>query len=165
MPTVLFMFPFTRLKWREMRPLVLDLIERLHEGHREPHFALPVIDFVRVFSPDASEDELTKVAARGSMFFVGDGESGGAFALAEGEQATFDLGRESLHLRIPPKMGGRYELFDGGFRITFTENEELMGCKRVLVLICHRILSVDVTTTHIHTHAPNRMFDLFIEFD
>ncbi|MCP9494711.1 MAG: hypothetical protein MSG64_09675 [Pyrinomonadaceae bacterium MAG19_C2-C3] len=165
MPTVLFMFPFTRLKWREMRPLVLDLIERLHAGHRERHFALPVVDFVRVFAPDASADELAKVAARSSMFFVADGESGGAFTLAEGEQATFDLGRENFHLRIPPKMSGRYELFDSGFRITFTENEQLLGCKRILVLICHRITSVDVTTTHIHTHAPNRMFDLFIEFE
>lgn len=159
------MFPFTRLKWREMRPLAIDLIERLHAGHANAHFALPVVDFVRVFSPDAHASELLKIAARGSMSFVADGEQGGAFALAKGEQATFDLRREGFHLRIPPRMSGRYELYAGGFRITFTEGEELLGCKRVLVLICHRITSVDVTTTHVHTHAPHRMFDLLIEFD
>ncbi len=159
------MFPFTRLKWREMRPLVIDLIERLHKGHREPHFALPVADFVRVFAPDAPDAELAKVSLRGSMFFVSDSATGGAFALAEGEQATFDLGRDGFHLRIPTRMSGRYELYEDGFRITFTAGEELIGCKRLLILICNRVTSVDVTTTHVHTHATQSMFDLLIEFD
>lgn len=159
------MFPFTRLKWREMQPLVFDLIERISAGQSEPHFELPIADFARVFAPAAPEQEFDAVRARGSIFFVPDSPTTGAFALAEGAQATFDLGREGLHLRIPVKMNGVYEVFDDGFRITFNENAELLGCKRVVVLICNRVTSVDVTRRFVRANAAQKMFDLLIEFD
>ena len=159
------MLPFARLKWPEMRPLAVELIERIHAGHVERNFSMPVVDFVRVFAPDASEAELAKVAQRGALEFTADASDGGVFQLPEGERATFDLGREGFALRLPVRMSGRYEIYTDGFRVLFNEGEELEGCKRLVLLVCNRIVTVDVTTERIYAHAPVKLFDLCVEFD
>ena len=159
------MLPFARLKWPEMRPLARELIERIHAGHAAEEFSLPVVDFVRVFAPNASEAELVKVAQRGAIEFNSDSPDGGAFQLPEGDRATFDLGRDGFVLRIPVRMSGRYEIYTDGFRVLFNEGEELEGCKRLVLLVCNRIVTVDVTTERIYAHAPVKLFDLCVEFD
>lgn len=158
------MLPFARLKWSEMRPLAVALIERIRDGHAQENFTIPVVEFVRVFAPEAQEAELNKVARRGEILFKADSIVGGEFQLPEGEQATFDLGREGFALRIPPRMSGRYELFADGFRVNFNEGENLEGCKRLLILICNSIVSVDVTTERIYARGAVRLFDLLVEF-
>jgi hypothetical protein len=160
------MFPFTRLKWAEMRPLVLDLIQRINEGHERGRFSLPVVNFIGVFSPDASLEELAKTRSRGALEFVADSADGGTFHLAAGEPALFELNRENLSLRIPERMSGRYEIYTGGFLVAFTDGEELEGCKRLLLLICNRIASVNVSQERVYTRSvKSRMFDLLIEFE
>lgn len=159
------MLPFARLKWPEMRALALALIAQMRAGHSRARFSIPVAHFVRVFSPDASAGELDKVRARGDIRFVADRAEGGTFTLAPGERALFDLGRSGFALRIPERMSGRYVIYNEGFRIEFNAGEELEGCKRVLLLVCKRVVSVDVTTTRVHVHAPNKIFDLLVEFE
>ncbi|MBA2339796.1 MAG: hypothetical protein H0V88_05335 [Pyrinomonadaceae bacterium] len=159
------MLPFARLKWPEMRPLAEELIARIHAGHAQGNFSMPVVDFVRVFSPDASEAELAKVAGRGALEFTSDASECGAFQLPEGARATFDLGREGFVLRIPVRMSGRYEVFADGFRVLFNEGEELEGCKRLFLLVCNRIITVDVTTERIYAHAHVKLLDMCVEFN
>lgn len=159
------MLPFTRLKWPEMRAVALELIARLHDGHALASFTIPVVDFVGIFAPDAPESELAKVRARGNLSFTADATDGGTFALAPGERALFDLGRDGFVLRIPERMSGRYAVYNGGFRVEFSEGEELEGCKRILLLVCNRVVSVDVNEQRVDVRAPNRLFDLCVEFD
>ena len=157
---------FDCLKWPEMRPVALELIAQMHEGHaRGKTFAIPAVAFVGVFSPGARPDEMAKVAARGDIQFRPDSPGGGTFALAPGERALFDLHRESLVLRIPARMSGHYELRPGAFRVSFNTGEELEGCKRLLLLICNRVRSVDVSSERVDVHTPQRIFDLCVEFD
>jgi len=158
------MFPFTRLKWPEMRPVALELIARMHDGHARGRFEIPVEDFVQVFAPGARENELAKVRARGSLSFNADREHEGAFTLPEGERALFDLQREGLVLRIPVRLGGRYKLRDRAFQVEFNRGEELEGCKRVLLLICNSVVSVDVSQHSVDVRSPQRIFDLHVEF-
>jgi len=156
---------FDNIKWPEMRAVALRLVARIHEGHSRGRFSIPATDFVRAFSPDSSEDELSDVAARGSIDFTADGEMEGAFRLAEGERALCDLHRKGLVIRVPARMGGRYELRPGAFRINFNRGEELEGCKRILLLVCHRIASVDVSNERVEVlSADGRLFDLRVEF-
>ena len=147
-----------------MRGVALELIARMHAGHVRGAFSIPVVDFVRVFSPGASAAELAKVAERGDLRFVADSTRGGAFTLAEGERALFDLHRERLVLRIPRRMSGRYELRPDAFTVSFNHGEELEGCKRLLALVCNRVRSVEVTPQRVDIHMPARIFDLCIEF-
>jgi hypothetical protein len=156
---------FGCLKWPEMRVVTLRLIERMHEGHARREFSIPVVDFVRVFAPGAKEAELATVAERGDIHFNADSEGGGTFRLAEGPQATFELGREGLAMRVPERMSGRYEADPSAFRITFTSGEELEGCKRLFVLVCNRVVSVDVSSTRVEVHLPSKLFDLCVEFE
>jgi hypothetical protein len=155
---------FDCLKWPEMRPVALDLIRRMHEGHARGRFSIPVVDFLRVFSPGASAAELAKVAERGDLRFAADAEAGGTFALAEGERALFDLHREGLVIRIPRRVGGRYELLPDSFRVTFRRGEELEGCKRLVVLVCNRVTSVEVTPRRVDVHLPVSLLNLCVEF-
>lgn len=156
---------FGCLKWPEMRGVTIKLIERMHEGHERREFSIPVVDFVRVFAPEAVESELEKVAERGDIHFRADSETGGTFELATGARATFELGREGLAMRVPERMSGRYEISPSAFRITFTEGEELEGCKRILALICNRVVSVDVSDKRVYVHLPSKLFDLCVEFE
>jgi hypothetical protein len=89
------MFPFTRLKWAEMRPLVLDLIARMTDGHAHGRFTLPVVDFVNTFSPDASEAELAKTRTRGAIEFVADTTTGGTFRLARARPHFLNSGAKA----------------------------------------------------------------------
>jgi hypothetical protein len=82
---------FSCLKWPEMRPVTLKLIERMHTGHALRQFSIPVVDFVSVFAPGAAAAEMEKVAERGDIHFTAEGEGGGVFALNKGARATFDL--------------------------------------------------------------------------
>ena len=148
-----------------MRSVARELIARMEEGHGRGRFSIPVVDFVRVFSPSVSPNELAKVAARGDLQFTADSPEGGVFTLAEGERALFDLHREGLVLRIPARVSGRYVILPGAFRVEFKQGEELEGCKRVLFLVCNRILSVDVSNARVDVHTPNRIFDLCVEFE
>lgn len=160
------MFPFTRLKWAEMYPLVLDLIAQMNDGHTRARFSLPIVDFIGIFSPDASAEELAKTEKRGALEFVADAPNSGTFHLPAGEPALFELNRENLSLRIPERMSGRYELYPGGFLVAFNDGEELEGCKRLLLFICNRIASVNVSQERVYTRSvKSRMFDLLIEFD
>ena len=159
------MLPFTRLKWPEMRAVALQLIARLHNGHARSSFTIPVVDFVGMFAPEAGESELAKVRARGDLNFTADTADGGTFTLAPGERALFDLGRDGFMLRIPERMSGRYAIYNGGFRVEFNEGEELEGCKRILLLVCNRVVSVDVNEQRVDVRAPSRLFDLCVEFD
>lgn len=156
---------FNCLKWPEMRPVALELIARMHEGHNgSGSFSIPVADFVRVFAPGAPATELTKVARRGDILFSPERDDGGSFRLPEGERALFDLHREGLVMRIPTRMSGRYKLSPDSFRIEFTEGEELEGCKRLLMLICNRVIAVSVTPRRVDVHLPNKLLDLCVEF-
>lgn len=156
---------FNCLKWPEMRAVAHDLIRRIHEGHAAGHFSVPVVDFARVFAPGASAQELAKVAERGDMRFAADSERGGTFTLAAGARVLLDLGREGLVIRIPARMSGAYEVSPGAFHIFFNRGEELEGCRRFLMLICNRVVGVDVTQTRVDVRLPSRMFDLCVEFE
>ena len=156
---------FSCLKWPEMRPVTLKLIERMHEGHAQSQFSIPVVDFVRVFAPGAGASEMEKVAERGDIQFTAESESGGIFTLAAGARATFELGREGLAMRIPERMSGRYEIRPNAFQIAFNEGEELEGCKRLFVLVCNRVVSVDVSSERVDVRLPSKLFDLCVEFE
>ena len=156
---------FNCLKWPEMRAVALELIGQMHEGHARGQFAIPVVDFVGVFSPQASAAERAQVAGRGDLQFVADSPEGGAFSLAEGPRALLDLGREGLVMRIPARMSGRYNLRPTGFQIIFDTGAELEGCKRLLLLVCKRVVSVDVSSNRVDVHMPSRFFDLCVEFE
>ncbi len=155
---------FTRLKWPEMRTVALELIARMHRGHESKSFSIPVVDFVSVFAPDAPAGELEKVAERGDLVFTADGAQDGSFTLAEGERALFDLRREGLVLRIPVLMSGRYELRPQAFTVYFNQDQELEGCKRILLLVCNRVKSVDVSNERVDVRLPGKIFDLCVEF-
>lgn len=161
------MFPFTRFKWAEMREVARELIQRIHAGHAAGgEFTLPVVDFLRVFAPQADAGELRKASVRGDLQFKVESEDGGSFALAEGERALFDLKREGLLIRLPAtRMSGRYAILPAAFRIDFNAGEELEGCKRALILICNRVSSVEVSEQRLKTTAPNPLFDLLVEFE
>jgi hypothetical protein len=156
---------FSCLKWPEMRAVTLKLVERMHEGHASGQFSIPVVDFVRVFAPGALESELAKVAKRGDIKFIAESASGGKFRLAEGTRATFELGREGLAMRVPARMSGRYEIRPSAFQIEFNSGEELEGCKHLLMLICNRVVSVDVSSARVDIHLPSKLFDLCVEFE
>ena len=156
---------FNCLKWPEMRAVALELIARMHEGHARGRFSIPVVDFVGVFSPAASAAERAQVAERGDLQFVADSPDGGTFKLDEGPRALLDLGREGLVMRIPALMSGRYTLGPTAFQITFDKGAELEGCKRLLLLVCNRVMRVDVSKTRVDVHLPSRLFDLCVEFE
>jgi hypothetical protein len=157
---------FDCLKWPEMRAVAVELVARMHEGHkRGAGFSIPVVDFARIFAPGAHASELEKVAARGDIHFEPDGEKGGTFALAKGPRALFDLGREGLVMRVPERMSGVYTLSHGAFHIKFNKDEELEGCKRLVLLVCNRVRSVDVSAARVDVHLPSRIFDLCVEFE
>jgi hypothetical protein len=156
---------FSCLKWPEMRPVTLKLIERMHEGHAQGQFSIPVVDFARLFAPGAEASEMAKVAERGDIQFTAKMENGGIFRLAEGARATFELGREGLAMRIPARMSGQYAIRPTAFQITFKEGEELEGCKRLFVLVCNRVVSVDVSSERVDVRLPSRLFDLCVEFE
>lgn len=156
---------FDCLKWPEMREVTIRLIERMHEGHARREFSIPIVDFVRVFAPGAKESELEKVAERGDIHFKADSENGGAFQLAVGPQATFELGREGLAMRVPERMSGHYEIRPSAFHITFKSGEELEGCKRIFALICNRVVSVDVSSERVDVRLPSKLFNLCVEFE
>ena len=147
-----------------MRAVALNLIARVHEGHADGVFRIPVADFVAVFSHDARAAELQKVRERGDLMFAAESDTRGSFKLAEGERAIFDLHREGLALRIPPKVSGRYSLRPGAFRVEFNAGEELEGCKRVVLLVCNRINSIDVSGARVEVRSHRRLFDLLVEF-
>ncbi len=155
---------FLNFKWPEMRPVALELITKMHEGHARQQFTIPAVDFARVFAPNAKASELAKVAARGDIRFTADEANGGVFVLAEGERADFDLGREGLVLRIPARMSGRYLIRPDAFRINFNRGEELEGCRRIFLLVCNRVVSVEVSNARIDVRTPTRIFDLCVEF-
>lgn len=146
--------------------MALQLVARMHEGHsRGGGFAIPVVDFARIFAPSAPISELEKVSERGCLDFKPAGSDEGTFALAEGPRALFDLGREGLVMRIPERMSGLYTLSPGAFHIEFNRGEELEGCKRLLLLVCNRVVSVDVSGSRVDVHLPSRVFDLCVEFE
>jgi hypothetical protein len=149
-----------------MREVAIELIARMHDGHGlGVEFSIPVIDFVRIFAPGAPAVELEKVGARGDLSFKPTGAQEGEFALTKGPRALFDLGREGLVMRIPERMSGLYALSDGAFHIEFNKGEELEGCKRLLLLVCNRVMSVDVSASRVDVHLPSRIFDLCVEFE
>jgi hypothetical protein len=148
-----------------MRPVTLELIRRMREGHAAGPFSIPVVDFVRVFAPGAPAEELAKVAARGRILFAPVSAHGGTFRLAKGPEATFELGREGLAMRVPPRMSGTYKVRPNSFHITFNKGEELEGCKRLFVLMCNRVVSVDVSTKRVDVRLPSKLFDLCVEFE
>lgn len=148
-----------------MRPVTLKLIERMHAGQTEGQFSIPVVDFVRVFAPGADATEMAKVAERGDIHFTPKSETGGHFTLNEGARATFDLGREGLAMRIPERMSGQYTIRPDAFTITFNEGEELEGCKRLFILVCNRVVSVDVSSSRVDVRLPSKLFDLCVEFE
>jgi hypothetical protein len=156
---------FDCMKWPEMRPVTLELIAQMHEGHGRGRFQIPVVDFLKIFAPGATASELAKVARRGSIDFEAVTESGGTFSLARGERSLFDLHRDGLVMRLPARMSGRYKLRPGAFHIQFKEGEELEGCKRILMLICNRVISVDVSDKRVNVHLPNKLLDLCVEFN
>jgi hypothetical protein len=156
--------PFLRLKWPEMRPVAHELIARVHEGHARRTFSIPVVDFVRVFAPQADARELAKLRARGDLRFTADAPDGGTFALAPGARALCDLRREGLVIRVPARLEGRYTSAPQSFRVTFAPGAELEGCKRVLLLVCNRLTSVEITHERVDVRSHSRIFDLLVEF-
>jgi hypothetical protein len=157
---------FDCLKWPEMREVAIELVRRMHDGHAQGQgFSIPVVDFARIFAPEAPAAELAKVSARGDISFQPAGDGEGTFALAAGPRALFDLGRDGLVMRIPERMSGVYTLSPGAFHIEFNRGEELEGCKRLLMLVCNRVLSVDVSGSRVDVHLPSRIFDLCVEFE
>jgi len=155
---------FNCLKWPEMRGVAVELIGRVHAGHEGGAFRIPVVDFVRVFSPGAGAGELRKVAERGDLEFAADSGRGGRFALAAGEPALFDLHRDGLVMRIPRRVGGRYELLPDAFRVQFNRGEELEGCKRLLALVCNRVRTVEVTPRRVDVRLSVSILDMCVEF-
>lgn len=146
--------------------MAIELIRRMHEGHATGQgFSIPVVDFARIFAPGAPAAELEKVAERGDINFAPLSQSGGTFTLAEGPRALFDLGREGLVMRVPVRMSGRYTLRPDAFHIEFNKREELEGCKRLLMLVCNRVLSVEVSSSRVDVRLPSRFFDLCVEFE
>lgn len=145
--------------------MALELVARMHEGHESGPFSIPVVDFARVFAPGAPAAELEKVSERGCLDFKPKGAHQGTFTLAEGPRALFDLGREGLVMRIPERMSGNYSLSPNAFHIEFNKGEELEGCKRLLLLVCNRVVSVDVSGSRVDVHLPSRVFDLCVEFE
>jgi len=158
------MLPFLQLKWPEMRPLAHELIARMHEGHVQGRFTIPVVDFARVFAPQAHESELAKLRARGALTFLKDASDGGTFTLAPGVRTLLDLHREGLSIRVPARLAGRYTLMARAFRITFTPGAELEGCKRVLLTVCNRLSSVTIAQDRVDVRSHRRIFDLSVEF-
>ena len=156
---------FRCLKWPEMRGAALDLIARVREGHARGSFRIPVVDFLRVFSPGADAAELSKVAERGDLQFKADSSGRGSFMLAEGRRADFDLNREGLVMRVPRRLAGRYEVLPDSFRVEFDRGLELEGCKRLVVLVCNRVRSVEVTPRRVDVHLNVKMLDLCVEFE
>ena len=148
-----------------MRPVTLKLIERMHAGHANGQFSIPVVDFARVFAPGALASEMEKVSERGDIHFEANSATGGVFTLNEGARATFDLGREGLVMRIPERMSGHYTIRPNAFQIAFKEGEELEGCKRLFILVCNRVVSVDVSTERVDVRLPSKLFDLCVEFE
>jgi len=155
---------FNCLKWPEMRAVALDLIARMHEGHARDEFRIPAVDFLRVFAPGASDEELAKVAERGDIKFKADSSSGGSFTLEEGERALFGLRREGLFMRVPARLSGRYEILADSFRVRFKRGEELEGCKRLVALVCNRVRTIEVTPHRVDVHLNVKLFDLCVEF-
>lgn len=154
------------LKWPEMRAVAIELIERMHMGHRAGSFQIPAVDFVRIFAPNANAAGMDKVAQRGDIHFIAEAEKSGSFRLATGERALFDLEREGLVVKLPARpLSGKYSLLADGFRIRFARGEELEGCRRLLLLICHRVVGVEVTRARVCVEMPTRLFDLCVEFD
>jgi hypothetical protein len=156
---------FSCLKWPEMRPVTLKLINRMHEGHMRGRFSIPVVDFVSVFAPGADAEVLEKLAERGDIHFMAESDDGGTFQLAEGALATLELGREGLAMRVPARMSGRYKLRPSAFQINFNDGEELEGCKRLFILVCNRVVSVDVSTERVDVRLPSKLFNLCVEFE
>lgn len=156
---------FNCLKWPEMREVALELIARMHKGHKRGRFSIPVVDFARVFAPGAAATELDKVRTRGDINFTAEDERGGTFELAEGPRAHFELGREGLVMRVPRLMSGRYEILTDAFRVDFNKGEELEGCKRIFMLVCNRVVSVEVSNKRVDVRLPSSMFDLCVEFE
>lgn len=149
-----------------MRGVAMELIRRMHEGHGSgARFSIPVVDFARIFAPGAPDAELAKVAVRGDINFKPRDGNEGAFALAEGPRALFDLGREGLVMRINERMSGTYAISPGAFHIEFSRGEELEGCKRLLLLVCNQVVSVDVSASRVDVHLPGRILDLCVEFE
>lgn len=155
---------FDCLKWPEMRAVALELVAHMHEGHGRGRFSIPVVEFVGVFSPGASASELAKVGERGDLQFISTSPRGGTFTLAEGARALFDLHREGLVMRIPARMSGTYQLRPDAFTVFFNPGEELEGCKRLLLLVCNRVLSVDVSHERADIRLSNKILDLCVEF-
>ena len=147
-----------------MLPFVLDLITRIHVGHGATRFAIPVVDFIGVFAPEATPAQTEQIRQRGNLQFAADSSDGGTFSLPEGERALFELNREGFVLRLPVRMSGRYAVRPNAFRVEFNSGEELEGCKRVLLLICNRVTSIDVSSERVDVRARNRLFDLHVEF-
>jgi hypothetical protein len=108
---------------------------------------------------------MAKVALRGDIHFTAKTKTGGTFKLAEGPQATFELGREGLAMRIPARMSGKYAVNASAFKIQFNEGEELEGCKRLFVLVCNRVVSVHVSGERVDVRLPSKLFDLCVEFE
>jgi hypothetical protein len=159
------MFPVKRLVWPEMKEVAIGLIDRMREGHKSGAFSIPVVDFLKIFSPYSNEAELEKIRERGDIEFKADSQESGLFSLANGDTAVFDLHRESFVIRIPTRMSGRYTLSSDGFTIKFNPGEELEGCKRLFILICNRVVSVEVTSKRVQIHLPISMLDLTVDFD
>ena len=156
---------FKCLKWPEMRGAAVELIARVQEGHAQGRFRIPVVDFLRVFSPGADASELAKVAARGDLQFEAFSSDGGRFSLEEGRRADFDLNREGLVMRVPRRLGGSYGVLSNSFRVDFNRGEELEGCKRLVVLVCNRVRSVEVTPSRVDVHLNVKALDLCVEFE
>lgn len=147
-----------------MRPAALELVARFHEGHARGVFRVPAADFVAAFSRDARPAELRRVRERGDLMFAAETDTRGSFRAAEGHRALLDLRREGLVIRIPERVSGRYFLRPGAFRVEFNAGEELEGCKRLVLLVCNRVLSVDVSGERVEVRSPRRVFDLIVEF-
>lgn len=147
-----------------MRAAALELVARVHEGHARGVFRIPAGDFVAVFSRDARPAELGGVRARGDLMFAAETDTSGGFRLPEGERALLDLRREGLVIRIPERVSGRYTLRPGAFRVEFNAGEELEGCKRVVLLVCNRVVSIDVSGERVEARSHRRLFDLLVEF-
>ena len=68
-------------------------------------------------------------------------------------------------MRVPARMSGHYKIRPSAFHIEFNSGEELEGCKRLLMLMCNRVVSVDVSSERVDIHLPSKLFDLCVEFE
>ncbi len=68
-------------------------------------------------------------------------------------------------MRIPERMSGSYKIRPSAFQIEFNSGEELEGCKRLFVLICNRVIGVDVSDERVDVRLPGKLFDLCVEFE